>query len=191
MDAQQTHYLTATEYLEIERQAETRSEYLDGEMFSMAGNSRNHNLICTNLSRELSLQVKQRPCEVYVSDQRVHIPSVGLYTYPDIVVVCGEPKFDDDQLDTLLNPTLIIEVLSPSTEAYDRGKKFEHYRTIPSFAEYLLVSQTEPLIERYLRQDDGGGWLFTAVAGLESRIELPTIRCELALGEVYEKVKFG
>jgi Uma2 family endonuclease len=190
MEAHQKPYLTATEYLAIERQAETRSEYLDGEMFTMAGGSREHNLIETNTVRELSLKLKHRPCEVYSNDQRVHIPATGLYTYPDVVVVCGEPHFDDDQFDTLLNPTLIIEVLSPNTEAYDRGKKFEHYRSIGSLSEYLLVSQAEPRIEQYLRQDEGR-WIFTDVAGLDSRITLPSIQCELSLAEVYDKVKLG
>jgi Uma2 family endonuclease len=183
-------YLTVAEYLTIERQAEARSEYLDGEMFTMPGASRRHNLIKGNTERELNLQLKHQPGEVYSSDQRVHIPATGLYTYPDIVVVAGEPRFEDGDLETLLNPTLIIEVLSSTTEAYDRGKKFEHYRTIDSFAEYLLVSQNEFLIERYLRQDDGT-WLFKAVAGLDSRIALPSIRCELSLAEVYGKVELG
>ncbi len=190
MDARQTHYLTATEYLAIERRAETRSEYLDGEMFGMSGASRRHNLIKGNTERELSLQLKTRPCEVYSSNQRVHVPATGLYTYPDVVVVCGEPRFEDDQFDTLLNPTLLIEVLSSGTEAYDHGKKLEHYLTIDSLGEYLLVSQDEPRVERYLRQD-GNGWLFTAVAGRDTRIVLPSIQCELSLVEVYHKVKLG
>jgi len=188
MNVESKPYLTVAEYLAIERRARTRSEYLDGEMFTMPGAGRRHNLIKGNTERELSLQLKRHPCEVYSSDQRVHIPATGLYTYPDIVVVCGEPRFEDIELETLLNPTLIVEVLSSTTEAYDRGKKFEHYRTIESFVEYLLISQDEPLIERYLRQDDGT-WLFKAVASLDSRIVLPSIGCELALAEVYEKVE--
>lgn len=112
----------------------------------------------------------------------------GLFTYPDVVVVCGEPRLADEHLDTLLNPTLLIEVLSPSTEAYDRGKKFEHYRTIESLAEYLLVAQDEPRIEQFVRQPDGH-WLFTAIAGLPATILLPSIRCELSLSEVYDKVQ--
>jgi Uma2 family endonuclease len=188
MEAQQKPYLTATEYLAIERQAETRSEYLDGEMFAMAGTSLSHSTIVGNLVGELRQQVKKQPCRVCPSDLRVHIPATGLYTYPDVVVVCGEPKLEDDQFDTLLNPTLIAEVLSPNTEAYDRGKKFEHYRSIDSLAEYLLVSQDEPRIEQYLRQD-GSHWLFTAVTGLDNRITLPSIQCELSLAEVYDKVK--
>ena len=190
MDAQTKPHLTPEEYLAIERRAEIRSEYLDGEMFAMTGGSRNHNLIVLNIGRELSLQLKKRQCEVYASDQRVRIPATGLYTYPDIVVVCGEPQFEDEELETLLNPTLLIEVLSPTTEACDRGRKFEHYQTIPSLSEYLLVPQAAFRVEQYLRQD-GNRWLFTAVTGLEERISLPSIQCELVLAEVYDKVKLG
>jgi Uma2 family endonuclease len=187
MDAQVKPHLTPEEYLAIERRAETRSEYLDGEMFAMTGGSRNHNLIVLNIGRELSLQLKKRPCEVYVSDQRVRVPATGLYTYPDVTVVCGEPQFEDQELETLLNPTLLIEVLSPSTEAYDRGKKFEHYQTIPSLSEYLLISQGSFRVEQYLRQE-ANRWLFTSVTGLEGRIALPSIQCELVMAEVYDKV---
>jgi Uma2 family endonuclease len=189
MEPQPRPYLTPQEYLAIERQAETKSEYLDGEMFAMTGGSLKHSLTVGNLVRELSWQLKKRPCQVFPSDLRVHIPATGLYTYPDIVVVCGEPRLQDEHQDTLLNPTVIIEVLSPTTEAYDRGKKFEHYRRIESLVEYLLVSQSEPHIEHYLRQDDNR-WLFTETAGLEATLALPSIQCELFLAEVYEKVVF-
>jgi Uma2 family endonuclease len=185
-----SHALTPEEYLEIERRAETRSEYLDGEMFAMAGASLEHSQIVSNLVGELSKQVKRRSYRALPNDLRIHIPATGLYTYPDVVVVCGEPRLEDEHFDTLLNPTLIIEVLSPSTEAYDRGKKFEHYRTVESLAEYLLVSQDAPRIEQYLRQPDGR-WLFTAVAGMDSNITLPSIQCELSLAEVYDKVVFA
>lgn len=179
--------LTAKEYLAIERRAEIRSEYLDGEMFVMAGASIRHNAIVANLIGELRQKLKGRSCQVFPSDLRLHIPATGLYTYADVVVVCGEPRLEDDHLDTLLNPTLILEVLSPTSEAYDRGKKFEHYRSVESFVEYLLVSQDEPRIEQYLRQP-AGRWLFTAVAGLEAALSLPSIQCELSLAEVYDKV---
>lgn len=190
MDAQSRPHLTPEEYLAIERQAEVRSEYLDGEMFAMTGGSLRHNLIVSNLIRELSLQLKNRPCQVYPSDLRVHVPATGLYTYPDAIVVCGEPRLEDRGFDTLLNPILIAEVLSPATEAYDRGKKFEHYRTIESLAEYLLIAQDEPRVEQYLRQD-GNRWLLTAMAGLDGSVALPSIQCELSLAEVYDKVSFG
>jgi len=183
-------YLSPGEYLAIERAAEERSEYLDGEMVAMTGGSRNHGLIVGNLLRELGSQLRDRPCEVYPTDLRVQVSHTGLYTYPDVVVVCGEPRFEDEQLDTLLNPTVILEVLSPTTESYDRGRKFEHYRTLGSLAEYLLVSQAQPRIERFLRQDDGL-WLFGDAAGLESALTMPSIGCELKLAEVYAKVRFG
>ena len=182
-------YLTPQQYLALERASEERSEYLDGEMVAMTGVSRNHALIAVNLGRELSSQLLDRPCEVYASDLRVQVSPTGLYTYPDVVVVCGEPRFEDEQLDTLLNPTVLIEVLSPTTESYDRGKKFEHYRTLDSLAEYLLVSQDHPRIERYLRQNDGL-WLFGDAAGLDAVLTLPSIGCDLRLAGVYAKVRF-
>lgn len=189
MSAQPKPYLSPQDYLAIERQAEGRSEYLDGEILAMTGGSRRHNLIVTNLVRELSLQLKNRPAEVYPSDLRVRIPATGLYTYPDLVVVQGEPHFEDAQADTLLNPSLIVEVLSPSTEMYDRGKKFEHYRTLDSLQEYLLVAQDEPRVELFTRQP-GLRWLFTAIAGFERTLVLPSIQCEVALAEIYDKVAF-
>lgn len=190
MEPQPKPYLTPEDYLALERQAEIKSEYLDGEMFAMTGGTRRHSLAIGNLVRELSLQLKNRPCEVFPTDLRVHIPATGLYTYPDVIVVCGEPRFQDEHQDTLLNPTVIIEVLSPTTEAYDRGKKFEHYRSIGSLAEYLLVSQSEPHVEQYLRQDDNR-WLFTETAGLEATLALPSIQCVLVLAEIYEKIVFN
>jgi Uma2 family endonuclease len=190
MEAYRRRYLTPEEYLTIERRSEIRSEYLNGEMFAMSGSSREHNLIVTNLSREISSQLRSRPCETYTNDQRVHIPATGTYTYPDLVVACGEPRFQDQQFDTLLNPAAIIEVLSPNTEAYDRGEKFESYRTIESLKEYVLIAQDKPRVEHYLRQDDGR-WLLTAVSGLDARVSFPSIQCELALSEIYERIDFG
>ena len=187
MSSQPTTYLTPEEYLAVERQAEHKSEYVDGEMVAMTGASRRHNLIAFNITREISQQLRGRPCEGYASDMRVRVPSTRLYTYPDVVVVCGEPKFEDDYVDTLLNPTLIIEVLSESTELYDRGKKFGFYRTIESLAEYLLVAQDECRIEQYVKQPDGR-WLLADYRSLEDVVELPSIQCQLTLSEVYDKV---
>jgi Uma2 family endonuclease len=181
--------MTPEEYLALERQADTRSEYLDGKMFVLSGGSRWHSLIKTNLSGDLSTQLKGRACEVY-SSQRVRIPTTGLYTYPDVVVVCGEPRFEDGLLDTLLNPKLIVEVLSPTTEAYDRGKKFEHYQSVDSLAEYLLVDPARPRVEHYLRQD-GNQWLLTVLEEFAATVPLPSIQCELPLTEIYDKVVFG
>lgn len=189
MSSRPKTYLTPEDYLSLERAAETKSEYFDGEMFLMTGASRKHNLIATNAVRELSQQLKGRACEVYSSDMRVKIPAAGLYTYPDVVVVCGEPQFEDDYVDTLLNPTLIVEGLSKSTASYDRGNKFSYYRTLPSLAEYLLIAQGEYMAEHQVKQPDGK-WLLADIRGIESIVELPSIRCALALSEVYDKVVF-
>jgi Uma2 family endonuclease len=187
MSTQPTIYATPAEYLAIERKSEYKSEYIDGVIVAMTGASRKHNLITVNLSREISRQLKGRPCESYTSDMRVRVPSTRLYTYPDVVVVCGEPQFEDDRLDTLLNPTLIVEVLSKSTEIYDRGTKFSFYRTIETLDEYLLVAQNEYRVEHYVRQAEGR-WLLSDYRSLEETIELTSIECEIALSEMYDKV---
>jgi Uma2 family endonuclease len=179
---------TPEEYLALERQAEHKSEYLDGTTFAMAGASREHNLITGNLHREIGSQLKNRPCESYASDMRVLISQTGLYTYPDITVVCGEPLFQDEKRDTLLNPAVIVEVLSPSTVAYDRGKKFEHYRRLPSLREYILVAQNEVHVERFLREGDN--WHSTRLRSLDSTLQLASIDCNVPLREVYAKIVF-
>jgi len=178
------------EYLALERAAEHKSEYFDGEIFAMAGASEEHNLITVNLSRELSTQLKGRPCRTYSNDMRVKVDASGLYTYPDVVVVCGERQFEDAQVDTLLNPTLIVEVLSPSTEAYDRGQKFRLYRGLASLKTYVLVAQDTPQVERYERQPDDQ-WLLSEAQNLEDALPLPGIGCHLALSEVYDNVAFA
>lgn len=183
-------YLTPEEYLALERASESRSEYIDGEMVAMTGTSRPHSLIVTNFVADFRQQLKRRPCEVHASEMRVWIPATGLYTYPDVVVVCGEPALVDDHFDMLTNPTVLIEVLSPTTEAYDRGRKFEHYRTLVSLREYLLVSQDQPRVEQFIRQEDGSLWTFSAETGLDATVELPSIQCRLALSEIYDKVIF-
>lgn len=179
---------TVEEYLKFERTSETRHEYLDGEIFEMVGASANHSIISSSVNHSLYSQTQNRPCLVYTSDMRVRV-NRKMYTYPDITVVCGTPEYEDDHVDTLLNPTLIVEVLSPSTERYDRGEKFQHYRALTSLQEYVLISQHSPRIERYLRQPDDQ-WLLTDAVGLEATIELPSISCTLRLSEVYEKVSF-
>ena len=187
MSTQPTPRLTPAEYLTLERSAVIKGEYFDGEIFAMAGASRAHNLIVGNLVGELREQLRKGPCEVYPSDMRVKVDRTGLYTYPDVVVVCDEPQFEDEHGDTLLNPTLLIEVLSESTEKYDRGKKSSHYRQLPSLQEYLLVSQEEPHLEHYARQDNEH-WLLTEATGLETRIELPALQATIELSEVYARV---
>jgi Uma2 family endonuclease len=181
--------LTAQQYLEIERRAEYKSEFLNGEMFAMSGASRAHNLIATNVTRELSGQLRGRPCETYAGDMRVKVSETGLYTYPDVLVVCGEAEFEDAHVDTLLNPTVIVEVLSPSTEAYDRGEKFAQFRNLASLREYVLIAQDRPRIERF-RRSEGHDWLFSSVDGLEETAHLTAIGCDLALADVYERVQF-
>jgi len=188
MSTQPKPRYTPEEYLALERAAEYKSEYYDGEIFAMAGASERHVSIVTNLVMALGGQLKSRPCRVYSADMRVNVSATGLYTYPDLAVVCGERHFHDKHQDTLLNPGVLIEVLSPSTEAYDRGKKFSHYRTLDSLAEYLLVSQEEPRVEHYLRQPDGD-WLLHEATRLDGTVSLPTIQCELSLADVYDKVE--
>lgn len=184
-----TTYLTPEEYLAIERQNEYKSEYIDGEMVAMVGASRRHNIITFNVVKVLGRQLEGRPCEGYANDMRVKIASRReyAYTYPDVVVVCGEPQFEDGHLDTLLNPTVLIEVLSESTERYDRGKKFSFYRTIESLAEYVLIAQDEYRIEQYVRQPDGR-WMLSDHRLPEDVVNLASIQCALALREVYDKV---
>ncbi len=185
MSTQRDRFLTPEEYLAIERAAETKSEYFAGEMFALAGASRKHVRIVTNIVAELSVRLEGGPCEVYSSDLRVRVSETGLYTYPDVLVVCGEPEMDAD--DVLLNPVLIVEVLSPSTEAYDRGRKFEHYRRIPSLAEYLLVAQDAQRIEQYTRQDRER-WLLTEVRGPDGVVRCESISCELPCARAYRNV---
>lgn len=179
-------YYSAEEYLVLERSAIYKSEYHDGEIFAMTGASRKHNLIAVNIAGELHGQLKNRTCEAYLADMRVKAAKARSYHYPDISVVCGTPEFEDAHVDTLLNPTLLVEILSPSTEAYDRGGKFSHYRKIASLQEYLLVSQDQPSVERYIRQGDV--WVLSEADDLDAVMPLDSIGCTLSLREVYDKV---
>jgi len=188
MSFQTTPTYSPQQYLAIERDAKEKHEYLNGEIFALAGASERHNLITGNLFASIHAQTKGTPCKVYSSDMRIKVSGTGLYTYPDVVALCGEAHFDDEQRDTLLNPNLIIEVISKSTEGYDRGEKFAHYRRIESLAEYLLISQDQYRIEQYVRQPDNQ-WLMSEVANLEESIELPSIKCKLLLSDVYDRVQ--
>jgi len=181
--------LTPEEYLARERKAEFKSEYFAGETFAMAGAREPHILVVTNLVRELSSQLESRPCKVYSSDMRVRVSPTGLYTYPDVTVVCGRPQFEDEERDTLLNPTVLVEVLSESTQKYDRGKKFDHYRRIKSLREYVLIAQDECRVERFERRQNGN-WLLSVMARMEDTLKLSAIGCELPLSEIYAKVEF-
>ena len=180
--------LTEADYLRIERAAETKSEFFRGEMFAMSGASRQHNRLTMNLSRELSTQLRKKPCEPFANDMRVKVSATGLYTYPDIAVACGKPQFEDKELDTLLNPTVLIEVLSKSTETYDRGKKFAQYRELPSLQTYLLFSQDRMLVERYTR--DGNEWRYQAYERADEVVNIVAIDCTLQLADCYERVEF-
>lgn len=179
-------WISPEQYLKVERQAETKSEYLNGETFAMTGASRRHNLVAGNIFASLKSQLRDRGCEVYISDMRVRIPVGDFYVYPDVTVACGQPRFEDSEVDTLLNPVVIVEILSKSTEDYDRGTKFVHYRTLPSLAEYLLVSQEERRVEHLVRQ--ASGWLLTESTSLEDVVELPSVGARLALSEIYDRV---
>ncbi len=181
--------LAAAGYLAIERAAETKSEFFDGEMFAMAGTTKNHARIVMNLSRELSARLKGRACRPFATGLRVKVEANGLYSYPDLVVVCGEQLFEDDLLDTLLNPTLIVEVLSETTEQYDRVKKFDLYRALPSLQEYVLVSQSEPRVEQFLRQPDSE-WNLRITTDPTAFVNLTSLECEIPFAEIYERVEF-
>jgi Uma2 family endonuclease len=190
MSQQVISYISPEEYLRLERQAEYKSEYLNGEIFAMSGASREHNLIAGNIVGELNQQLRGKPCEVYPSDMRVKVTATGLYTYPDVIVVCGEPKFEDQYVDTLLNPTFLVEVLSQSTERYDRIAKTSYYRTLDSLAEHLLVAQDEVRLEQYVKQANGQ-WLQFEYTALDTVADLQSITCSLALRDVYDKVSLG
>ena len=181
--------LSREEYLSLERRGEGKHEYLAGQLVAMVGASFRHNLIQTRVLASLYQQLRGRPCEVTPSDLRVAIGALGVYTYPDVTVVCGEPQFEDAEQDTLLNPTLLAGILSPSTESYDRGREFQRYRLIPTFREYLLIAQDQPLVEHYLRQPDNR-WLLATFEQLDDVIALDSIGCMLALADVYAGIRF-
>jgi Uma2 family endonuclease len=181
--------MTEAEYLAFERASETKHEYIDGHVYAMAGASRTHNLICTNTVAALHPQLRQTPCEIYQGDMRVKVQFGDLYSYPDVTIVCDEPQFADSKQDMLLNPVILVEVLSPTTANYDRGRKFQQYRQLESIQEYLLIEQDSPRIERYLRQADNT-WLLSDAIGLDASLELPSIGCTLKLADVYQKVTF-
>lgn len=181
---------TPLEYLEHERDAEFRSEYDHGEIIPMAGASKEHNSITFDFARHLGNQMDGTSCQGWAQDMQVRVPECDKYYYPDIVVACGTPFFEDDAaVDVLMNPTLIIEVLSPSTEQKDRGEKFDCYETLESLTDYVLISQTEPRIEHFSRQKQGV-WQFVVARGLNAVLELPAIECSLRLADVYSRITF-
>lgn len=182
--------LTEEQYLAIERAAEFKSEFHGGEMFAMSGGSFEHSLIITNILGELRVRLKGRPCAPFESNLRLKITSSGLYTYPDAMVICGPPEFVDGHRDMVVNPTVIVEVLSPSSEAYDRGKKFEDYRTLASLKDYVLISQTHAAVEVYSRTDDGR-WILSPFQGMDAVARIASIEVDLKLNEVYDRLDFG
>ena len=181
--------VTPQEYLVRERQALTKSEFFQGEIFAMVSGIANHSLIAANFVGEARNSLKGRPCAVFNSDLRVQVRSTGLCTYPDATIVCGEQEFDDDHRDTLINPTVIIEVLSDSTEKYDRGKKSNQYRQISSLKELVLISQERPHVECYTRQPNGD-WLFHEQRDLTASFELKSVAVILEMSELYRGVTF-
>jgi Uma2 family endonuclease len=180
------YYLSPEEYLALERNSEFKSEYVDGVAYAMAGGSERHNLIAANVIIALGVQLRDRPCRVYPSDLKVRLPNSKRFFYPDVSVVCGDVQFADEKRDVILNPIVVVEVLSDSTEAFDRGKKFLSYQQIESLKEYLLVAQDEFVVEHFLRQE--AGWFYTKASGSEAAIVLPALNCRVDLGDIYNKV---
>jgi Uma2 family endonuclease len=189
---------TVDEYLAIERAAEDRHEYVDGQIYAMAGESGEHGDISVNVVGLLFGQLKGKPCRARTKDTKVRSGPAprsgrntsGLYSYPDVVVVCDEPEYHDDHRDVILNPTAIVEVLSPATEAFDRGEKFERYQKWnPTLSDYLLVSQDRPSVEHFHRHADGS-WSFHRYSGLDATVNISSIECSLKLGDVYDRVVF-
>jgi Uma2 family endonuclease len=189
---------SAEEYLDIERGAAERHEYLDGHVYAMVGESPEHGTICTNIGGQLYNQLKEKDCQAFSKHMKVRSgpnsqagrASKGLFSYPDLVVVCGELRFTDEYRDVLLNPTVIIVVLSPTTEAFDRGEKWVRYQSwLPELSDYLLVSQAKPQVEHYQRQASGE-WLYSLVADLDGKLHLASIGCTLHLTEIYDRIRF-
>lgn len=181
--------ITPEEYLALERAAAFKSEYINGQIVAMSGASRRHNRITLSVGAALDAQLADRPCEVYACDMRVRVEASRDYTYPDVVAVCEEPRFLDGTLDTLLNPAVIVEVLSASTQDYDRGTKFALYRTIETLRDYVLISQDRVRVERYARQG-AFQWLLTEYADLSDTLSLPFVGAALSLSDIYRKVRF-
>lgn len=189
MATQPTPFLTPEQYLEIERKAEFRSEYIDGQVFAMAGGTLNHSWIFGNAFSRLTEKLRGKSCRVAGPDLRLYIEQFRTYTYPDIVVTCGEVKIQDRHNDTIMDATAIVEILSPSTKNYDRGEKFRFYRSLPSFSEYVLLAQDAIRAEHHVRQPDGS-WLFREFTNSTDELELASIGCRLSLGDIYERIEF-
>jgi Uma2 family endonuclease len=181
---------TAEQYLDLERHTEIRHEFLDGTVYAMSGASRAHSATCFNLIGITGIQIRGTNYQGFAPDMKVRAGDASLYAYPDLTVVCGEPLIHDDHGDVLLNPVLIFEVLSRSTEAYDRGEKFERYKTIETLTDYVLVSQDRPRLEHFSRRPDGI-WSLTEVSGLDYSLDIASVNCRLPLAEVYDRIEFA
>jgi Uma2 family endonuclease len=187
MSALPKQYTTAEEYLAIDRASDTNHEYINGEILSMTGGSFEHNRLALNIFRALDVPLDSQGCEMFINDVRVKITATGAYMYPDVIVVCGEQEAEDEWGDTLLNPIILIEVLSASTQSHDRRYKWAHYQRIPSLQEYLLVSQTEPFVEQYVRLPNNG-WQYLTYTDMEGVIKLPSVGQELTMKALYRKI---
>jgi Uma2 family endonuclease len=182
---------TAEEYLESERAAQCRHEFLDGQIFAMAGESLSHSRICINLAIEAGSKLKGKPCEALSPNMKVRTSSASLFAYPDLTIVCGEPQFHDTKKDVLTNPQVIFEVLSPSTETYDRTTKFQRYRMgNETLTDYILVSQDKVFVEHFTKQADGS-WLYRSFSEMPEVLRIETVDCDLILSEIYDRVEFS
>ncbi len=186
--AVQKSYCTIEDYLAIEEESDYKSEYYNGEIIAMSGGSRNHSVICFNLNRRIGEAIDDKDCTGFDSNMKLRISKEDLFVYPDVMVVCGNIEFYENRTDILINPVLIVEVLSPSTLSFDRGEKSEYYRTLPSLKEYLLISQDKPTVEAYYKQDEKK-WLYSVAEGLEESIYLQSIDCKIALKDIYHKTE--
>ncbi len=187
---QKVHYYTPEEYLAFERAAETKHEYLDGQIYAMAGGSPQHNQICFNTNVAVGVQIRGTECIGYTSDQKIRTDPMDLFSYPDLTIVCGKPIFHDKHKDVILNPKVIIEVLSPSTEDHDRSQKLTRYQNIKSLSDYILISQDRPCVEHFVRQKGKRQWLYTIETEMKAEIFIASINCKLKLADIYERVNF-
>ncbi|MCC7420089.1 MAG: Uma2 family endonuclease [Planctomycetaceae bacterium] len=182
------HY-TLEEYFERERTSSIKHEYYCGQIFAMAGGSETHALVSGNCIRELGNSLKGRSCRVYTSDMRIKC-ATGLYTYPDVSAVCGPPEMEPRRNDVLCNASVVFEIVSPSSEAYDRGDKFEHYRALPSLRDYVVVSLRRPTIQRFSRSSSEAQWTLTFISGLDASLEIPSLGVKIPLAEIFANVEF-
>jgi Uma2 family endonuclease len=181
--------ISPQDYLALERISKEKHEYFQGKIVAMAGASLIHNRLVANLLGEIREALKNKPCEILPSDIHVSTPSRESYMYPDAVIVCDQPEMEDDKFDTLKNPVVIFEILSPSTEDHDRGRKFFFYRQIPSFKEYILVDSTKPFVE-ISRQEENGAWKFETVTDPDGQLFIASIGISIPMAEVYRNVRF-